>query len=150
MKRSALCLLPLLFACAERPADTQAVAETELRAATKHYSQLVLAMDSGGIAALFTDDGEISADGQPAIHGPASIRAHLDTFRDYHVLNEYLSADTVAVYGARGRVEGTYRQRVRLPAGDTVEVTGTYTALWVRDRVADAWRIRRMTTTGRK
>jgi len=124
---------------------TPANPEDQLRRATQHYADLVLAMDHAAIAALFTPDGEVAVEGQPPIQGPEAIRKHLESFKDYHVQAETLTADTVAVQGTAGRVTGTYRQRVRLPAGDIVEVSGTYTADWQRD-TAGVWRLRRMST----
>ena len=142
-------LLPWLLACSAHPRVAAPRAEQEIRGLTQHYAELVLAMDSAGIAALFTADGEVAADGQAPIHGPAAIRAHLETFKDYHVLAESLTADRIAVAGSTGHVVGTYHQRVRLPSGEVVEVGGTYTADWVRDPTG-AWHIQRMATVAQK
>jgi len=103
-------------------------------------------MDSAAIAALFTEDGEVTVVGQPPVRGRAAIARQLASFIDFHVLAETLTADRLDVAGREGLVAGTYRQRVRIPSGEVVEVHGSYTADWRRE--ADAtWHIRRMTTT---
>ena len=121
-------------------------ADDQLREATQEYAARVAAMDNAAIAALFTTDGEMVVVGQPSVRGRDAIRRHLETFKEFHVEMELLTADTVAARGNSGRVEGTYRQRVRVPAGDVVEVHGTYVAEWMRERNS-TWHIRRVLTT---
>jgi len=87
----------------------------------------------------------MTVEGQPSIRGRDAIRKHLQSFADFRVQSETLTADAIAVDGPRGHVTGTYRQRVRVPAGDVVEVHGTYSADWVRDPQG-AWHIQRMLT----
>jgi uncharacterized protein (TIGR02246 family) len=143
-----LCLLlGLALGCA-KDGQTEQKSEAELRAATRHYAQLVLAMDNVRIAALFTRDGEMSADGQEPVRGQDAIRKFLEGFKAYHVLGESLTADEISVHGPIGEVAGQYHQRVRLPAGKVVEVSGTYTAEWRRDRDG-SWRIYRIATTSK-
>ena len=120
----------------------------EIRQATRNYSGLIVAMDHAAIAAMYTKDGEMSAEGEPTIRGPDAIRAHLETFKDFHVLSEILTTDSISVEGNTARVVGTYHQRVRVPAGDTVMAAGEYMADWLRDP-AGQWRVRRMTTAPR-
>jgi hypothetical protein len=79
--------------------------------------------------------------------GREAIRKQLESFRGYSVQSEVLTADTVTIDGRRGHVTGTYRQRVRVPAGDVVEVHGTYAADWLRD--ANVWHIERLVTAPR-
>ena len=64
---------------------------------------------------------------------------------DFKVLSEEVTADTVTARDpAHGQASGTYRQSVRLPKGDVVEVHGTYTAEWLR--AADGtWQMERIT-----
>ena len=147
-RRAALALLAatLLTACTSAAASHRAAGEDALRAATARYADLVLRMDSAGIAELFTADGEVSVGDQAPVRGREAIRVQLEGFKDYHVLAEHLSADTVTVDGPRGRVTGAYEQTVRLPSGDTVTVSGAYSADWLRDEQG-AWRIARMHTT---
>jgi uncharacterized protein (TIGR02246 family) len=134
-------------ACATRVSTADAT--TQLRQATENYAHLILAMDGAAIAALYTDDGESVVVGQPPLRGPEAIRKQLESFRDYHVLSENLTADTITIDGPDGHVVGKYRQRVRIPSGDVVEVHGGYAADWIRVR-RDGWKIRRMVTTPEK
>lgn len=138
-------LLASQFACISvRGRETR-----ELRNATGHYAQLVRAMDHAGIAALFTPNGELVADNNTPIRSPAQIEAFLRSFSEYRVVSETLSTDTVHIAGDTGRVIGIYRQRVRVPAGDTVAVSGSYIADWLRDS-SGIWRIRRMATKSKR
>ena len=123
----------------------QAERSRDLDAAISHYGRLVKAMASDSIAALYTDDGELAGLGQPAITGQDSIRAFLHGFDDYRVLAATMVVDSSRLAGDTGIQHGRYTQRVRLPAGDTVEVSGRFTAEWVIGP-AGTWRIRRMGT----
>lgn len=75
---------------------------------------------------------------------PAAILAHLKSFSAYHVFADRLTADTTLVHGDSARQTGTFWQRVRIPAGDTVEVHGRFEADWIK--VGPAWRLRRLAT----
>jgi len=119
--------------------------ETQLRQATEHYAQLVKAMDSNAIANLYTADGESIIVGQPPIRGREAIRKQLESFSGYSVQSEILTADTINVDGPRAHVTGTYRQRVRIPAGDVIEVHGAYAADWLRE--GNDWHIQKLLTT---
>lgn len=120
-------------------------AETAIRQATARYAGLVAAMDHAAIAAMFTADGEIAVEGQQPIRGREQIERHLESFRQFHVLSEALTADRVTAHGAAAESAGTYRQKVRLPDGNVVEVHGAYTAEW-RRAPSGAWEIAAMTT----
>jgi uncharacterized protein (TIGR02246 family) len=132
-----------LSACAQT--TSVADAENELRHATEHYAQLVKAMDGNAIANLYTADGESIIAGQPPIHGREAIRNQLESFKGFSVQSENLTADTIKIDGARAHVTGTYRQRVRVPAGDVIEVHGAYAADWLRE--GNDWHIHKLLTT---
>lgn len=117
----------------------------EVNAALQHYARLVAAMAHDSIAAQFTADGEAVTAGQPTITGPDAIRAHLQSFVNFHVLAEELVADTTRVTDDHAYQTGTYHQRVQIPRGDTIEVRGRFTVDWVREPDR-GWRIRRMAT----
>lgn len=138
-----------LIACAacgsrSKVASTPAAPEQEVRAALAHYVDLVRAMDSAGIAAMFAADGEIVNPGQAPVHGPAAIEAFLKQFESYKVLDETMTAATTTVTGVRATQSGTYKQTVRTPDGNTLNVSGGFDAEWIRDR--GAWRLRRLAT----
>ena len=133
----------LLTACAQT--TSVADAKNELRQATEHYAQLVKAMDGNAIANLYTADGESIIAGQPPVHGREAIRKQLESFSGYSVQSEVLTAGTITVDGPRAHVTGTYRQRVRVPAGDVIEVKGEYAADWLRE--GSDWHIQKLLTT---
>jgi len=64
------------------------------------------------------------------------------------VLEYSIVADSTVVQGRSAIQVGSYRQRVRVPAGDTVQVQGRFRAEWTNDG-GGRWLIRRMGTTPR-
>jgi uncharacterized protein (TIGR02246 family) len=126
-----------------------ATPESEVRAALVRYAELVQKMDHAGIAAMFAADGEIVNPGQDPIRGPEAIDAFLLKFSDYHVISETMTPEKTTLDGDRATQSGTYRQRVRTPDGQTVEVSGGFDLEWVRDTTG-AWRIRRISTSPRR
>jgi uncharacterized protein (TIGR02246 family) len=140
-----LTLSVLAADCASRGSESAHSAADQLRQATATYADLVAQMDHAAIAALFTPDGELVNQGDPPVRGPEAIEHFLESFSEYHVQANTLTADTVTVHASEGQVDGTYWQRVQLPDGNVVEVHGIYTARWLRG--ADGtWRIQRMAT----
>lgn len=119
--------------------------EVRVNSALRRYSALVLAMDHSGIAALFAEDGEIANEGQAPIRGRASIQGFLSAFSAYKVLENSTTPSITTVHGKTALQQGSYRQRVRTPQGGVVEVSGNFTAEWVRDSTGE-WLIQRMGT----
>ena len=125
--------------------QTAAPAESQVRAALQQYAQLIEKMDNAGIAALFTEDGEVVNPGRDPIKGPAAIEAFLKQFSDYHVLSQTMIPQKTQVDGDHAQQEGTFKQRVRGPDGNVIEASGTFTIDWIRDS-SGAWRIQRVAT----
>lgn len=142
-------LLLLSFACAGTSDPSlehdPLTRQQELLAALAHYSDLILKMDAAGLAASFVDDGETVDGDQPPLRGPEAIRARLESFKGYHVLENKLSARETHVTGKEARMTGTFWQRVRIPDGSVVIAQGTFTADWVEVSKA-IWKLRRMAT----
>lgn len=139
-----LLLAALLIAGCRGDADRLASqARAEVRAALARYSDLVARMDSRGIAAMYTADGEMSEPGQPATEGRDSIRTFLDSFSGFHVEENAMTSDTIVVKGESLVQTGRFSQRVRMPDGTELTPRGSFTAEWVRERDGQ-WRIRRM------
>lgn len=136
----------LALACASTAArDAEAI-----RARTQQYAELVAAMDEKGIASMFAPDGEVEVPGRAPVRGPAEIERYLAGFRDFHVLSEEMTTTAVTVRGPTAQSTGTYRQRVRLPRGNVVEVHGAYTAVWRRATSPGAWLLKKISTTPRR
>jgi uncharacterized protein (TIGR02246 family) len=131
---------------AEHRQPPSAEPTAEIRRATKHYADLILAMDASGLAAAFAPDGEMVVVGQPPVRGRQTIREAFESFKDFKVQAEEMTADYIAITGTGARAEGTYKQTVRVPDGSVVSVHGTYVADWIR--AADgSWLIKTLTTT---
>jgi len=126
-------------------AQITAPPESHVRAALQRYVRLVGQMDHAGIAAMFAPDGEIVNPGRDAVKGPAAIEAFLKQFSEYHVVNEMMVPKTTRVDGDRATQEGTFRQRVRGPDGNMIDVSGAFALDWIRD-AAGVWRIQRAAT----
>jgi uncharacterized protein (TIGR02246 family) len=129
-------------------AQTAPADEHEVEMALTHYAHLVETMDHAGIARLYAENGEIVNPGQPPIHGRAAIEVFLRQFADYKVQHHEVHATKTVVDGDHARQEGTYQQRVRVPDGQVVEVSGQFTAEWIRED--GQWHILRMGTTPAK
>ena len=143
-QRRTLLLAALLIAGCRGDADQLASqARVEVRAALARYGDLVTRMDSRGIAAMYTVDGEISEPGQPVTVGRDSIRAFLDSFAGFHVEENAMTSDTIVVKGASLVQNGRFSQRVWMPDGTEVRPRGSFIAEWVRESDGQ-WRIRRM------
>jgi len=137
---SLFCAVLFLGACASKPDP-----RPRLEAALARYARLSTAMAHDSVAALFTEDGELAGGGPAPLVGPAAIAAFLHTFSGYHVLEDELVADTTRIVADTAWQDGTYRQRVVIPSGDTVQVSGRFRITW-RDLPGAGWKIRRMET----
>ncbi|MGH9409553.1 MAG: YybH family protein [Vicinamibacterales bacterium] len=133
--------LVLATAVAAAPASAAA----ELQSGLARYEKLVLSMDHAGIAALFTDDGEVDNGGERPIQGPAAIDAFLRQFSSYKVLRYEIVATKTTINDPAAVQTGCFHQRVRLPDSHVVDVFGTFRAEWIR--MPSGWRIWRMGTS---
>jgi len=139
LARTAALLLCALLASCENPKVAKLRADkAALEARLQHYSALVLAMDSAGIAAMFAPEGELVNPSRPPVHGRAAIERFYAGFADFHVLSNVDLLEGTTVDGDTAEQLGTYRQSVRLPDGKLFEAKGRFEIAWVRDR-SGAW-----------
>ena len=124
------------------PADQQATLEVE--AALQRYSRAVRAMDVEAIVAFYAADGELADPGEPVHRGPADIRAFFSMFKSVRFEVNDNVTESVFVLGDTAKQNGTYRQRA-VVAGEAVEVSGRFTADWVR-QPDGGWLLKRMAT----
>jgi uncharacterized protein (TIGR02246 family) len=103
-------------------------------------------MDHAGIAAMFAPDGEIVNPGRDPIKGRGAIQGFLEQFAGFEVINEMMVPRTTTVDGNHATQMGTYRQRVRGPDGNVIDVSGTFVLDWIRDS-SGVWLIQRAATT---
>lgn len=127
------------------PAEN-AEAAAAVDATLRQYASMVAAMDHAGIAALFTPDGEIVNPGQASIRGRDAIDRMLSAFAGFQMMENQTTPTGTVATGDSATQTGTYHQRVRTPAGQTVEVSGTFRAEWCRASTGQ-WLIRKMETT---
>jgi ketosteroid isomerase-like protein len=130
---AALLLCALLSACVSPKVAKQKADKAELEARLQHYSALVLAMDSAGIAAMFAEDGELVNPNRPPVRGRAAVRKFLAGFSDFHVISNVDLLEGTTVDGDTAEQLGTYSQSVRSPGGKVFEAKGRFEIGWVRD-----------------
>ena len=140
LPRLLLLLAVALAGCTAGPAPERTVA-----AALENYVQLLRRQDAAGLAELFVPEGSSSHADQKPIVGRSAIRAFLESFASYKVLAHEMPVTSVSVQGNRVTQTGTYRQTVRTPAGETIQVRGVFVAEWER-QPDGRWLIRRMHT----
>lgn len=136
-----LLLLPTAAGAQGRPARDPAEVERAFTA----YDSTFRTQDPAGIAAWFLPMGELGSVGHPSVVGPDSIAARLRQFAAYRLLASRLLPDSMRNTADSAWIAGRYWQRVRLPAGDTVEAQGTFTMTWAWVPSV-GWRLRRLIT----
>lgn len=107
---------------------------------------MVTAMDHAGIAAMFTPDGELVNPGQTTIKGRDAIERMLVAFAGFQIVENQTTPTSTSTTGNSATQSGTYHQRVRIPSGAIVNVSGTFRAEWRRASNGQ-WLIQRMETT---
>ncbi len=138
-------LLLILPGAAARAQRAPARAPAEVERAFAAYDSTFKTQDPAGIAAWFLPNGELGSVGRPPVIGPDSIAARLRQFASYRLLASRLLPDSMRNTADSAWIAGHYWQRVRLPAGDTVEAQGTFTMTWARVPSV-GWRLRRLIT----
>jgi len=132
-----------LSGCATK-VDTRAD-KAAVDAGLQRYSQLLLAMDSSGIAAMFAPEGEVVNPSQPPVHGREAIRAFIASFSDFHVLANVDASSSILIDGSTAEQIGTYRQSVRSPQGHVFDVSGRLEIEWIKD-ASGQWLIQQLAT----
>lgn len=125
---------------AQSPRDTAGIG-----AALQRYTNLVRRMDADSIGALYLPDGVLGNTDRPPVVGPRAVTAFLHAFDNYHVVDYATRSDSIRVTGDTVRQAGRWWQRVVVPSGDTVSVSGGLLVEWVRS-AQGAWRVKRMST----
>ena len=145
MKRAApfLILAMVLSACSTKP-DTRAD-KAAVDAGLYRYSQLLLAMDSAGIAAMFAPEGEVVNPSQPAVHGRDAIQKFIASFSDFHVISNTDTPTSTLIDGNTAEQIGVYEQSVRSPQGHLFKVSGRLEIEWVKTPSGE-WQIMQLAT----
>jgi len=118
--------------------------DPDLRTAMNTYDRLILKTDGDSIALLYTIDGDLAN----MAHGRDSIRMFLYRFKDFKVLEQVSTIDSMRIFLDTGFITGSYHQKVIVPnnnAGDTVSVKGNFKSKWIL--VPEyGWQIKKMET----
>jgi ketosteroid isomerase-like protein len=130
------------------PSDQASSERATITALLQRYCTFVGQMAHDSIAAMYAPDGRLDAPGRAPVVGPSAISAFLQSFAAYRVIHYALVLDSLNVYADTAETLGRWWQRVRVPAGDTVEVSGGVRAKWVRSR-AGGWLLHSMGTDSR-
>ena len=105
------------------------------------YDHYIQSMDVDSIALLYSPDGDL---GNMA-HGRDSIRKFLDKFKNFKVLSQTSTTESIKSMRDSTLQKGIYHQTVIVPVNDTVTVKGEYNATWVwLSKVG--WHLKRMET----
>jgi ketosteroid isomerase-like protein len=115
---------------------------SEILNAMHHYDKMILAMNPDSIANVYTADGEL---GDQPIAGRDSIRKFLMSFTDFKVLETQSTSSSISFKGDSAFQEGSYYQKTKLPAGDTVMVKGLFSTVWLKG-ADNRWLIRKIHT----
>ena len=93
-------------------------------------------------------DGELAAPGARRLSARPPFGPFSSLSAAITLLVEEMTADSVTTNGDTAVQVGRFRQRVQVPAGDTVEVRRGFRAAWLRDRLG-IWHLRRLGTAPR-
>ncbi|HEY5227567.1 MAG TPA: nuclear transport factor 2 family protein [Opitutaceae bacterium] len=145
MKRAApFLLLALVLSACSTKVDTRAD-KAAVEAGLYRYSQLLLSMDSAGIAAMFAPDGEVVNPSQPAVHGRDAIRKFIASFSDFHVISNTDTPTSTLIDGSTAEQIGVYEQSVKSPQGHLFKVSGRLEIEWVKAPSGE-WQIMQLAT----
>jgi ketosteroid isomerase-like protein len=125
--------------------DLAKIERPRVQARLQHYSELVAAMDTAAIAAMYAPEGEMVNPRQPPVHGREAIRKFLDGFSDYRVLANSDTADSTLIDGNQSEQIGTYHQSVRAPSGKVFETSGRLEITWQKSDAGE-WEILQLAT----
>jgi uncharacterized protein (TIGR02246 family) len=132
MKRAILMLAAVLaFGGCAAPSHVKED-RAAVQARLQHYSDLLLAMDSRGIAMIFTPDGEMTNPKSPPVKGREAIEKFIAGFSDFHVISNSETPTSILIDGNTAEQMGDYHQKVRTPDGRILEISGRFEIEWVR------------------
>jgi len=148
----AIVALLAVAGCAELLGDRRAPApppitygpatERQVERALQRYSQLIVAMDADGVAAMYAPDGVWERPSGP-LRGRRAIRDALAETGGVRVVSNEMRMSYLSYNGPAVVQSGDVTQTSRLPNGQVVSASGRFEATWVRGANGEWW-IRRM------
>jgi uncharacterized protein (TIGR02246 family) len=139
--------LTLVSGCAHSAGSRREAETAEVRAAiaeaNTEFAQALLRGDARGMAAVFTEDGEIIPSTQPGfVSGRAEIEAYqANRLQALRYLDVAITTLDLGVSGDLAWETGTNRVTIKQGESPPVTVTGRYLAVWKREPDG-RWRIR--------
>ena len=130
------------------------MANADLKSAMRTYDRLILKTDADSIALLYTADGDLGN----AAHGRDSIRNFLNRFKEYKVLEQVSTVDSIKIQGDTGFLSGTFHQKTIIPIHDTlamnrnhdtISINGTFHSEWI-NIPEYGWEIKKFETAAGK
>jgi SnoaL-like domain len=138
-------LLVLLYYC-----HRKLPSPPDIHDAMATYDRLILKTDADSIALLYMAEGDLGN----KVHGRDSIRKFLQQFKNFKVLQQHSTIDSLSLDQDTGYMSGRYHQEVIVPVQDslnpkhrhdTVNVNGKFASVWIR-LPEYGWRIQKMET----
>lgn len=142
-------LLGIVLGCCSRqpaPPDQKATAEARqaVLSAMAHYIDLIHAVSSDSVAAVYAEDGQLFEPGMVPLNGREAIRAFLAPFDGKAIVDTVTgTTDTLEIYGQTAYLWGHYHQVARLPDQPTSTFDGRYVARW-RLEPGGQWKLSRL------
>ncbi|MEW5842620.1 MAG: nuclear transport factor 2 family protein [Bacteroidota bacterium] len=106
-----------------------------------YYDHLILKTDADSISQMYTSDGELGN----AVRGRDSIKLFLSRFKSFKVKLQKSVSQSITFLGDTAIQKGTYHQITNVPNRGDVEIKGTFTAKWVKEK-SGIWLLKRMET----
>jgi Domain of unknown function (DUF4440) len=113
----------------------------EIESAMNQYNRYILSMNTDSIASIFAPDGDLG----DIAHGRDSIQHFLLRFKEFKVLSQKSTTNSISITGDSATQTGMYWQTTIIPPNDTVHVKGNFTAKWIW-LGGSGWKIKRMDT----
>lgn len=136
-----LCLIILISLASLLSCNASKHNEKGVQSAMNQYDHYIQKMEIDSLAMLFTPDGDLGN----IAHGRDSIREFLSKFKNFKVLSQSSTTESINVTSDSSVQKGIYHQTTIIPVNDTVKVKGEYTATWVW-LSKSGWHLKRMET----
>jgi outer membrane lipoprotein-sorting protein len=108
------------------------------------YDRYLLTLDADSLATIFAENGELGQEGQQSITGRETIRTYMKSFTNIKIYENRSESESIQFSGDSAVQKGKYDQRLSFHS-DTVQVTGEFNAVWVKENGND-WLLRKMMT----
>jgi ketosteroid isomerase-like protein len=119
--------------------------KTAVEREMRNYGHMILTRQYDSMVHKFMPHGELASEGQHSIFGRDSIADLFKSFAGATVIKYETTSKSVVFKGDDAIQDGSYMQVVTVPSGDTLELSGDYTAIWTKSKDGE-WLIKKMLT----